>query len=301
MVKIIILSFNAKREIGECLTSLQKLKLKGEDISVLVVDNASVDGSVGMIKKRFPKVGLLAEKVNLGFAEGNNVGIRKALQEKADYVMLLNNDTLVEEDCLQELLKIATKDKNIGVVCPKIYFAPGFEFHKNRYKEKDRGKVIWYAGGRIDWQNILGIHQGVDEVDKGQYDKVKEVGFATGCCMLVKREVFGKVGLFNKRFFLYLEDLDFSVKAKKAGFKLAFAPKATVWHKNLGTTSQKSQTRQAYYYTRNRLLFGFQYAPWDTKIALLKWSLGRLLKGSSWEKKGVLDFYLGRFGKGSYE
>lgn len=301
MIKIIIVNYNNKKDLLACLASLLKIKIKKEKVEVIVVENSAIGDSVTALKKLFPQVLVLKQKENLGFAGGNNIGIKRALEEEADYIMLLNNDTLMEEHCLQELLKVITKDKNIGIVCPKIYFAPGFEFHKKRYQEKDRGKVIWYAGAEIDWQNILGIHWGVDEVDKGQYKEEKEIEFATGCAMLIKKEVFGKIGLFDWRFFLYLEDLDLSVRVKKAGFKLVFAPKAIVWHKNLGTTSKKSQTRQAYYYSRNRLLFALKHASMKTKIALLKWSLGRFVKGNTWEKKGVLDFYLGKFGKGSYD
>lgn len=300
MVEIVIVNYNGKKDTLECLVSLMKLETDGEKIEILVVDNGSVDGSVAAIKKEFPKVEILENQENLGFAEGNNVGIREALEGGADYVMLLNNDTLVEKDCLRELLKAGEKDKKIGVLCPKIYFSPGFEFHKKRYKDKERGKVFWYAGGKIDWQNILGIHEGVDEVDYGQYDKQEQIEFATGCAMLVKREVFEKVGLLDRRFFLYLEDLDFSIRVKKAGFKLLFVPKAIVWHKNLGTTRKKGQALQAYYYTRNRLLFSLKHADFKTKIGLLKWSLKKLLKGSFWEKRGILDFYFRKFEKGSY-
>lgn len=297
---VIILNFSSGQAILDCLKSLQKVKSDNR-LEMLVVDNKSSDGSLTLIKKDFPEVKVIENEKNLGFAEGNNVGIRYALKKGADYVMLLNNDTVIEKNCLRELLKVVGKDKEIGIVSPKIYFAPGFEFHRKRYQKEERGKVIWFAGGEIDWQNILGIHRGVDEVDQGQYEEQREIEFATGCCLLVKKEVFGKIGLLDPKYFLYLEDLDFSVRVKKAGFKIVFSPKAIIWHKNLGTTSKESAERQAYYYTRNRLLFGLKYASLKTKIGLLKWSLVKLLKGSFWAKRGVRDFYLRRLGKGSYK
>lgn len=298
---VVIVNYNGGEDVLECLQSVSRLEVESEKLEIIVVDNGSKDRSVAMIKTQFSQVRVYENQENLGFAEGNNVGIKEALKGGADYVMLLNSDTLIDRDCLKELLKVTREDQKIDVLCPKIYFAAGFEFHKERYKKVERGRVIWYAGGKIDWQNILGIHRGVDKVDNGQYDKITKIEFATGCCLLVKREVFEKVGLLDKGYFLYLEDLDFSVRVKKAGFQLVFVPKAIVWHKNLGTTRQESATRQAYYYTRNRLLFGLKYASFATKTALLKWSLKKLVRGNFWEKRGVRDFYLGRFGKGSYE
>jgi len=146
----------------------------------------------------------------------------------------------------------------------------------------------------------LGIHEGLDEVDEGQFNQLKEVEFISGCCMLIKKKVFQEVGLFDERYFLYLEDMDFCVRARKKKFKLVFVPQAIVWHKNLGTNQKRAQTLQAYYYTRNRLLFGFKYASWQTKLALLKESFKLLYKGNFWQKRGVFDFYLGKFGKGSF-
>ncbi len=187
-----------------------------------------------------------------------------------------------------------------GAISPKIYFAKGFEFHKNRYKKEDLGKVLWYAGGKIDWKNMLGFHRGVDEVDIGQFSKLYETEFATGCCMLVKREVFERVGLFNNKYFLYLEDLDFSLKTRKKGFKIIYQPKAVMWHENAGSAGGSGSPLQEYFITRNRLLFGFKYAPLRTKIALFKESIKILAGGRTNQKKGIRDFYLRRFGKGIY-
>ncbi|GAG55887.1 unnamed protein product, partial [marine sediment metagenome] len=160
--------------------------------------------------------------------------------------------------------------------------------------------VIWYAGSRMDWENVLASHRGVDEVDIGRYQRMEETDFATGCCMLVKREVFEKIGLFDKKYFLYWEDNDFSQRAKKAGFKVYFAPEAVIWHKNAGSSKSGSFLHD-YYLTRNRLLFAFKYASLRAKIALIKESIIKLFKGRKWEKKGIIDFYLGRFGKGGWK
>jgi len=244
-------------------------------------------------------VAVLENKKNLGFAEGNNVGFRFGLKKGADYVLLLNNDTIVDKNFLAELLKQG-KDKKVGILGPKIYFAPGYEFHKERYRKSERGKVLWYAGGQMDWPNVLASHRGVDEVDRGQYDKVSDTDFVSGCCMLVKRQVLEKVGLFDPRYFLYYEDNDLCQRAKRAGFKLLFVPAAHIWHLNAGTAGGSGSSLQEYYISRNRLLFGLRFAPLRAKAALVRQSLKLLFFGKPWERKGVIDFYLQRFGKGSY-
>jgi len=273
----------------------------------VVVDNGSTDKSVEKIQNSKFKIQncnskfkVIKNRVNLGFAEGNNVGIRYALENKADYVCLLNNDTRVSSDFLVELIKVAGKDKEIGVVGGKIYFEKGYEFHKERYQESELGKVIWYAGGKVDWQNILASHRGVDEVDHQQYDRLEETDYINGCLMLIKREVFEKIGLFDQKYFLYFEENDFSQRAKQAGFKLYFAPKAVIWHLNAASSAPGSGLHD-YFLTRNRLLFGLRWAPFRSKAALIKESFRILVGGRPWQKTGVRDFYLGRFGRGSWD
>lgn len=299
-VAIIILNYNGEKDTIECLESVQKLSTGNYELLVIVVDNASKDESVSKIKAQFPDIVILENKDNLGFSGGNNVGIKYALNKGASYVLVLNNDTFLHKDLLKELITVIEKEKNIGIVAPKIYFAPGFEFHKDRYKKDELGKVIWYAGGIMDWKNIIGHHRGVDEIDKGQYDNIEENGFASGNCMLVKKEVFEKVGLFDERYFLYYEDNDFCFRVKKAGYKIVFAPKGILWHKNASSAGGSGSSLQDYYITRNRLFFGMRYASVRAKIALLKESIKIVLKGRYWQRRGILDFYLGKFNKGSY-
>jgi GT2 family glycosyltransferase len=137
-------------------------------------------------------------------------------------------------------------------------------------------------------------------VDKGQYEKVEQTDFASGCCEMIKREVLEKVGVFDERYFLYYEDNDLSQRAKKQGFKVFYQPKAILWHLNAGSTGGSGSILQDYYITRNRLLFGFKFASPRAKIALVRESLKLIFAGRPWQKKGALDFYLRRFGKGSY-
>ena len=300
-VFIVILNWNRPDDTIECLNSIKKLLDIGYQLSVVVVDNASNVASVKKIKSHIKNISykLIVNKVNLGYTGGNNIGIKYAIDQGADFVMVLNNDTIVNKYLLTEFLKTSKRDPKAGILSPKIYFAPGFEFHKDRYSKENLGKVLWYAGGQIDWDNVYGKNRGVDEVDKGQYDKVEEIDFATGTCMFVSRSVLEKIGLFDKKYFMYYEDMDLSMRIKKAGFKVLYVPSANVWHK-VAQSSGIGSNLNDYFITRNRLLFGMRYAKLRTRFALYRESLRFLLSGRVWQKKGVLDFYLGKYGKGSW-
>lgn len=298
---ISVLYFKEQTATIECLLSIQNLKKESIDVSVVLVDNnpeARFDADISVFEDL--KIELIKNEKNLGFAGGHNVGISYALRHRASHVLLLNNDTTLDANLLAELIKISDFDTHIGIAVPKIYFSPGSEFHKDRYEKKDLGRIIWYAGGMMDWKNVIGHHRGVDEVDNGQYDTIVDTDFATGACMLVKKEVFEKVGKFDERYFLYYEDSDFSMKVRKAGFKIEYVPTAFMWHKNAGSAGGSGSELQDYYITRNRLLFGTTYAPLKSRAALLRESLRLLVKGRKWQRRGVVDFYLRRFGRGSY-
>jgi len=296
-ISIVILHFSGREQTEVCLDSIKKLNLKDLEIKVFVVNNNPKE-NLNSLKRKFKEFVFLETGKNLGYAGGNNVGIKKAISGKSDFVFVINNDTFLDKDALTELVKASVSDEKIGILGPKIYFAPGYEFHKERYQAKDKGKVIWYAGGLIDWQNVVSSHRGVDEVDHGQYDTLIETDFVSGCAMLVRKEVFQKIGFFDERFFLYWEDVDFCQRAKKVGFKIMFVPQAKLWHANAGSSEVGGKIHD-YYMTRNRLLFGMRYADLRTKIALVRQSFKILRQGRLWQKIGVKDFYLKKFGQGS--
>jgi GT2 family glycosyltransferase len=306
-VFVTIINFNGQKDTLACLDSLNKVLIQNYELNVIVIDNASNDDSVRAISNfQFPisnktSIKIIESKENLGFAGGQNLGIKYALENGADFICVLNNDVVLDKALLQELLKTFEKDKDCGIVSPKIYFAKGFEFHKDRYQDSEKGKVIWYAGGKMDWKNVIAYHNGVDEVDNGQFQNSELTEFASGCCELIKREVFEKVGLFDEKYFLYYEDNDLSQRAKKKGFKIYFQPKAIMWHLNAGSAGGSGSSLQDYYITRNRLLFGFRYASLRAKIALVRESIKFIIKGRESQKRGALDFYLGIFGKGSFK
>lgn len=293
-VYVIILNWNGKKDTQVCLASLAKIEKQLVDFRVIVVDNGSADDSVVSIRKKYPMVTVIPTGKNLGFTGGNNVGITYARQHQADFVWLLNNDTFVDSHVLDSLR--AFRDPKVGICGSKIYFAPGHEFHAGRYTESERGKVFWYAGGLVDWNNMYASHRGVDEVDHGQYDTQEPTPFVTGCSMMIKRSVFDRIGMLDDRYYLYLEDLDFCLRAKKAGFSLRYVPSSILWHVNAGSSSRPGNPLQQYYQTRNRLLLGFRYATLRTKIALLREAIRFLFAGSAVCKKAVIDWLLGRFG-----
>lgn len=301
MQKVFIstINYNTKKETLGCLASIQKLNREGIDLHVLVIDNGSEPFNID--EKQFDDINLSIVKTpdNLGFSGGHNFGLKRILDQGADFVLILNNDTVLDKNLLIELINPFKKDAKVGITVPKMYFAPGFEFHKDRYKKNETGKVFWYAGGDIDWKNVYPKHRGVDEVDSGQYDKTEETDFASGACLMIKRDALIKVGFLDERYFMYFEDADWNIRAKKAGFKALYVPKAVLWHINAASSSSGSLLHD-YFITRNRMLFGLTYAPLRVKISLIKESLRFLFKGRPWQKRGVRDFYLGKFGKGSF-
>lgn len=297
-VFVSIINFNGRENTLDCLDSIKKAEKNSFDLNVVVIDNGSSEKFD--LPKNYSEVILLKNSKNLGFSGGHNIGIKYALRSGADYILILNNDTVVDNNLISELLKTANLNEDIGIIAPKIYFYPGFEFHKDGYKKEEKGRVLWYAGGEMDWKNVVGHHRGVDEVDHGRYEKIEETDFASGCCFLIKREVLEKVGLFDEKYFLYYEDNDLSQRVKRKGFKIIYNPKAILWHKNAGSVGGSGSSLQDYYITRNRMLFGIKYAPLRSKLALIKESFKILINGRLWQKRGILDFYLMNLEKGSF-
>lgn len=298
-VAIIILNYNGNSDTLECLKSLSKLDKPSFKLQIIIVDYGSLKLEPKLKTDEKSKVFLIRKETNLGFAKGNNIGIKKALDLQADYILLLNNDTLVSIQFLNKLFDYLEKNPQVGLVSPKIYFAKGYEYHKKRYDPRDLGKVIWYGGGKIDWNNMYCSHKLVDKVDKNIDQEISDTDFISGCCVLVKSEIFKKIGFLNEKYFMYWEDVDFSTRLKKAGWQVKYYPDAYVWHKNAGSSGVASNL-QDYFLNRNRLYFGFKYASIRTRLALLRQSLVKLIKGNFWERKAVQDFYLKKMEIGSW-
>ncbi len=197
---------------------------------------------------------------------------------------------------MTNLVKCSLETPEHGVVCPKIYFYPGDEYHDS-YSRSDRGNVLWYAGGSIDWTSLSAFHRGVDEIDRGHFDALQTTDFATGCCMLIKREALEKVGMFDKRYFLYFEDVDLSARIKDAGYTLGFCSSSHIWHKNAKSSGGSGSQIHNYYIARNRLLFSFQHGSLRNKLLALRVWVTYILSASSLEQQAAIDFALRRFGK----
>ncbi len=216
MVTIILVNWNGKEVTLECLASLRGVCTAG--VNVLVVDNGSRDGSVEAIRSAFPATEVLALPDNRRFAGGNNAGIAHALARGADYVLLLNNDTVVDPGFVTKMLDRFQCEERCGMVAPKIYYA-------------DPPDRIWFAGGTISFWTGTMRHRGIREHDHGQYDLSCDIDYATGCCILLSRDVIEKAGVMDESFFMYAEDADLSMRVRNAGYRIVYEPGARVWHK----------------------------------------------------------------------
>ncbi len=294
-VGIVTVSYNGMGDTLELLESGKKLETEGMEVRWIVVDNGSTDKLVENVQKMYPKVDVVQTGENLGFTGGYNRGLRYAYAMGADYVLIINNDTTIaDKDVLEKMLETMEK-AGVGVVAPKIWFEPGFEFHKDRYEKKDEGKVMWYAGGDFDWDNLMSKHRGIDEVDTGRYGGVEEVDFVSGCCFLIRREVLKEVGYLDERLFAYFEDNDWIVRVMRAGWKLVYDGRVGIYHK-VSRTAGIGSPAADYYITRNRLEFAKSYARWRTKWSVAKEAVRMLVAGREWQRRGVVDWMRGKWG-----
>ncbi len=302
-ISIIIVNYNTPEDTRAVIQSLSQITHSGFDYRIVVVDNGSKElltFSQAFLKKN-PNLDLLRSESNLGFSGGNNLGIQHAIDHyDSDYYLLLNSDTIVEQNFLQALYEMMKKDQKIGLACSKIYFHKGYEYFADSYSESEKHRVLWYVGGKIDWTNLLSYHIGIDEVDRGHFDRAAETDYATGCAMMISREVIERVGRLDDRFFLYSEDVDFSLRVREAGLKVMYCPDSVVYHKIGRSSGGAGSPLQQYYQTRNRLFLTFRHAPFRSKLTALHLIFNILQKGNRSERKAVLDLLIGRMGKQAF-
>ncbi len=249
LASIIITTRNRKSIVLDCLNSV--LRMDYPNFEVILVDNASSDGTAQAVREKFPRVKVVVAKENLGLNGGKNLGQKYA---KGEYILFLDSDTIVDKKLLTELTKIAENDSRVGVVCPKMYY----------YDCKD---VIWYAGSYVNLLTSQTKNIGANEEDKGQWDQVRETQFAP-TAYLATRKVVNKLKGHNEALFMTYGDTDYGFRARKAGFKVIFCPTAKLWHR-MGSKESIKGIRgmgfnfpmRAYYFARNRVIFMKHHAP----------------------------------------
>ena len=233
-ISIITINYNGLKDICELIDSIPF----NNDLEEIVVDNASKQDEASVISERYPHVKVIRSDKNLGFAGGNNLGIKEA---KGRYILLINNDTYFKEFNLEPLIKRLESSDKIGVVCPKLRFAWG-------------NNPIQFTGYTpLSPITLRNKAIGFGKEDQGQYEIAHSSPYAHGAAMLIKREAIEKVGLMPECFFLYYEEIDWSMMFTRAGYEIWYDPSCTVYHKESQTTGQNSPLR-TYYITRNRLL-----------------------------------------------
>ena len=230
----------------------------------------NIDSSLN--KAKIDLTGIKGETLyakNKGYAFGMNIGLKQAIRAGFKKFCILNNDIYFNKDFIKNSLRSLQKYPS-SIIGGKIYYAPGFEYHKERYKKQDKGKVIWYAGGKIDWKHALTPHIGVDTVDNDQFNTFSETNFINGALMIFDKSVIDKIGFWDESYFLYFEDADYCVRAIKAGIKLYYDPNIVIWHKVSQSTDGSGSKLHQKYQNKNRLKFGLKYAPLRTKLHLMK-------------------------------
>ncbi len=241
---IVIVNWNGLEDTIECLESL--IEIEYSNYNIIVIDNNSSSAEGERLKEKFENIKVVGLKRNLGFANANNIGILIALSnQETEYVLLLNNDTVVDPKFLKEMIKIAQSDYNIGILGPKIYY----------YGDRRR---LWYAGGKL---NMYFRHtQEVGKVDNGQYEVIKETDFVSGACMLIRKSVFKNIGLLPREYFLGWEDIDFCLAAKRKGYLCIFAPNSLIWHKVSASYKRKNLGyKQVFFGFRNRFIMRYKF------------------------------------------
>ncbi|TCV87593.1 hypothetical protein EDE11_10294 [Methylomonas methanica] len=317
-VTVIILNWNGKQDTLQCLESVKQLKYS--NFEIILVDNDSTDDSVDAISEQYSDIIILNTGKNLGYAGGNNAGIRYALKRGTDFIFLLNNDAFVSEDLLHALTTGAEKLPPKSILGAKIYFY-------------DKPNTLWFNGGRWKKETNSFEHIGYNLLDSTEFNHQIEVDYISGCALFARAESFNDIGLLDENFFLYYEETDWCYRARARGYKCVLIPEAKVWHKassSLGADSPQVK----YFLTRNKLLWAKKHLTFSARIDLHKESIKTLVNillppfvwinkdlpiakralwcFSSWVKtvkrniqsplnkatlRGLLDFYLGRLGE----
>ena len=237
---IILVNWNRSSDTLNCIESINKSGYR--DYVVFVVDNGSREEQIEALRHCDLDYVLIEAGENLGYTGGNNRGISCAIEGGAEYVLLLNNDTYISPDALQNLMHSALSDRKIGVISPKILFHP-------------RRELIWAAGTSFNHRVLIGRLSGYKSVDSGQFDRAIDVDYVTGCAMLIQTKVISEVVMLCDDYFAVCEDLDYCFRVRDAGYRIRYEPASIVWHIESASSGGQDSPQYVYYQTRNYFLF----------------------------------------------
>jgi GT2 family glycosyltransferase len=292
LVVTVILNTNRRDDTLAVLDSISRSDYPNH--KVIVLDNASTDGSVEAIQAVFPAVSIIMLERNLGYAGNNNVGIEAALKQGADWVFVLNEDTILAPDCISRLVEAGSEQDRVGIVGPMVY-------HNNE------PNVIQSAGGQID-HSWRARHLGQNEPDRGQFSATHTVDWISGCAIMVRRAVIEQIGALDTRFFYYWEETEWCLRASERDWMILHVPQAKLWHKGVQRDYRPGPS-VTYYSTRNRfLLLAKHHAPlrawlvaWVRTLSTLiswtfkpRWRSMRDHRNAMWQ--GIWDFLRGHWG-----
>ncbi len=238
LVAIVLVNWNNASDTVACIDSLHAADYGR--LHTILIDNGSSDGSREVLA-RLPGVDFIDAGENLGIARANNLGIRRALDLGADYVLLLNNDTVVDPAMIRGLVETCEADPSIGIAGPLMY-----------YHESPR--TLWFAGGRVNVWTGDTRHVGMLEEDRRQYDRVADTDYVTSCALLARREVLQEVRGVDPAYFIYFDETDFCVRARRLGWRAVIVPEARLWHK-ISRSMGSGSARYWFHYNRSRIIF----------------------------------------------
>lgn len=265
-IAIVIVIWNGIEHTLQCLASFRADRYPNRQI--LIVDNGSTDDSAALIRAGFPEAAILQTGKNLGFTGGNNAGIRHVLENGADYVYLLNNDTVVEPDALEQLVEAAEANPQAGLLAPVIH-------------DLDPPRAIWFAGSAVDLRRGTAWHDNARQPARDELPY--EVPWVTGCAMLIRAALLRQLGGFDDRYFLSWEDVDLSLRVRNAGQRLLVVPRARIYHKG-GQSGKNMDGIYSYYTVRNSLLLASKHSGRDyprAALAILREALRSCLRLSA--------------------
>jgi GT2 family glycosyltransferase len=254
-VGIVIVNWNNPSDTIECLRDVSELAYP--DYFTIVVDNGSTDDSVKKIVSAFPYIHIIQLENNLGYPGGCNAGLKYCSANGADYIFLINNDISIDKDALTHLIVIMEKNPSMGIAAPKVYF----------YYDKS---VIFSAGGKVSLLTGQNFGIGYGEIDSAKYSQNYEVDYASGCALLVSSHLVQKIGFMDPQYFMYYDEIDYCIRAKRSGFSVWMVADAKVWHK-ISATVKKYSGLKEYYITKNRLIFLKKFQTRRQRIIFYAW------------------------------